>query len=55
MVKLLLDNPKIDINTEDNIGRTSLFHAAVFGHSEVVQLLLSHKLMVNAEDHWECL
>lgn len=39
-VRLLLDNPIIDVNTADFGDRTPIFHACAHGHTEIVRLLL---------------
>lgn len=42
VVKLLLEIGEIDVNANDNYGRTPLSRAAFNGHAAVVQLLLDH-------------
>jgi ankyrin repeat protein len=39
MVKLLLENGNVDVDTVDNLGQTPLSYAAAGGHDTVVQLL----------------
>ncbi|KAF2628423.1 ankyrin [Macroventuria anomochaeta] len=41
VVRLLLDTDEIDVNSEDDRGRTPLFWAAMEGKSHLVELLLS--------------
>ncbi|KAI5826704.1 ankyrin, partial [Schizophyllum commune Tattone D] len=39
---MLINQPKIDIDIADGIGRTPLHYAAGSGHSDAVELLLAH-------------
>ena len=39
VVKLLLDHSDIDLNAEDNTGRTALMIASQRGHQDIVQML----------------
>ncbi|KAG0137654.1 putative ankyrin repeat protein (4ank) [Tuber indicum] len=45
VVKLLLDDPRVNINSRDRTGRTGLSHAAGQGHVGVVTLLLTREAM----------
>lgn len=42
LVQKLLQNPSIDLNKRDNQGATSLLHAVLNHHTEIVALLLQH-------------
>ena len=41
IVRLLLEQPTVDLNAVNNGGRTALHHAAEFVNAEAVQLLLA--------------
>ena len=43
IVRLLLDQPKVDVNAETKDGFTALKLAIQYGHIEIVELLLKHK------------
>ena len=43
IVKLLLDQPAVDVNVKNNDGRTALHYAAVFNNAEGARMLLLHK------------
>lgn len=54
IVKLLLDHEDIDVNIQDEKGKTALMYAAEHNHKEIVELLLNHpnvkdKIDVNLE------
>ena len=40
-VRLLIADPRVDINCRSNIGRTALFCAALYGNVEAVRFLLA--------------
>jgi len=42
IVKMLLDNPNIDINIQDKNGHTALIHAITNNKIEIVKMLLDH-------------
>jgi ankyrin repeat protein len=44
-VLAFIDNRRIDVNNYDNSSCTALSLAAAYGHSEVVDALLSHKMI----------
>ena len=51
ILKLLLEQPSIDLNLSDNQGRTALMHATHFGNIEAMKLLLANpSIEVNLED-----
>ena len=43
IVKLLLDQPAVDVNVKNNFGRTALHHAAWSNNAEGARMLLLHK------------
>ena len=43
IVKLLLDQPAVDVNVKNNCGRTALHWAAVSNNAEGARMLLLHK------------
>ena len=43
IVKLLLDQPAVDVNVKDNDGWTALHYAAEFNNAEGARMLLLHK------------
>ena len=43
IVKLLLDQPAVDVNVKDNIGRTALHCAVLSNNAEGARMLLLHK------------
>ena len=58
IVKLLLEDPRVDVRAVDKTGCSALHHAAVKGHVEVVKLFLEdHRVDVRAvdEDGWSAL
>ncbi len=41
-----------DVNAKDNdYGWTALMHASIYGHKEIVEILISNKADVNAKDN----
>ena len=51
ILKLLMKHPELQINTQDDSGRTALFHAAQRGQTEAVRELLGfYKTLVNTFD-----
>ena len=53
IVRLLLENPKVDLNCTDNNGRAALQHSIIVDNFEGVQLLLSnprHKMANHVDD-----
>lgn len=46
----LADPAGVDINAKDGIGNTALHYAALFGHGEVVERLLSCGANPNAKN-----
>ena len=40
----------IDVNAKDDNGRTALIEAAIYGRTEIAELLLQHGADVNAKD-----
>ncbi len=46
LAKLLLSDPKIDVNATDNFGDTALHYAARNGHWQLVQLLLDNPTII---------
>ena len=49
VVKLLLDHSDIDLNAEDNTGRTALMIASQRGYQDMVQILARTKLQKHAK------
>lgn len=43
IVELLLTTDDIDINSQDNLGRTALAHAAINGHQKIAELLCGYE------------
>ena len=43
IVKLLLDQPAVDVNVKDNDGWTALHYAAISNNAEGARMLLLHK------------
>ena len=43
IVKLLLDQPAVDVNVKDNDGRTALHRAVLANNAEGARMLLLHK------------
>ena len=43
IVRLLLNDNRVDINKATNYGRTPFYSACEFGHIEIVKLLLNEK------------
>lgn len=52
MVELLLRNPRVNANVEDDNGRTPFFYATMGGRNAVLQLLLFHRVAVNTKDRY---
>ena len=52
-VRRLVPRLNNNINVSDRAGRTSLHHAALAGHAEMVELLISTAANVNARDKKE--
>ena len=42
-MKLLLDQPAVDVNQRDNVGDTALHRAAWYNNAEGARMLLLHK------------
>ena len=42
-MKLLLDQPAVDVNVKDIVGQTALHYAAEFNNAEGARMLLLHK------------
>ena len=54
IVKLLLTNKTININTQDNNNYTALMYASRSGYTEIVKLLLTNKTInVNIQDNYK--
>ena len=52
VVELLLRQPKIKLNTQDDLGMTALHYACLRSNMQIVKILLSHpKLNPNMRDH----
>lgn len=52
IIKLLLQNPDIDINAQNNSGNTALKKAVVIGDTQIVKLLLeSRKIDINIKNN----
>ena len=49
-VRMRLGLGEVDVNTRDQAGRTPLHMAAIRGHREMVEVLLSKGALVNAVD-----
>ena len=55
MVKLLLKQNDVEVNSEDEYGHSPLLFAAKNGHERVVRLLLEHNdVEVNSWDEFGC-
>ena len=53
IVEYLISHPKINVNKEDQIGRTPLFIACANGKEEIVKILLKdERVNVNKEDRY---
>jgi len=51
VVKLLINQPNIDINIKSKNELTSLLNTAERGHKEIIELLLKHpKIDINIQD-----
>ena len=48
IVKLLLDQPAVDVNQRDNVGDTALHCAAYKNNAEGARMLLLHKNFISA-------
>lgn len=48
MVRLLIENEEVNLNTEDDYGYTALCYAALKGHMDIVDLLTENGANVNA-------
>uniref|UniRef100_L2FBA5 Nacht and ankyrin domain protein n=1 Tax=Colletotrichum fructicola (strain Nara gc5) TaxID=1213859 RepID=L2FBA5_COLFN len=53
LVKLLLEDPRVNVDSKDSIGRTALFSAAAEGRGAVVDVLMNHHASVNSTDYYE--
>ena len=52
VVALLLRQPRIKANTQDDVGRTALHYACLRSNRQIIKTLLSHpKLNPNIRDH----
>ena len=49
IVKLLLDQPAVDVNVKDKYGRTALHRAAWYNNAEGARMLLLHKDINSAD------
>jgi len=54
LMSLLKDYPEIDVNwaNQNNFQRTALHHASIYGHVEVVKLLLAHPAIHVNKKNW---
>lgn len=54
IVKLLLDQPAVDVNVKDNGGWTALYWAALYNNAEGARMLLLHKNFnsANVTNNW---
>ena len=43
IVKLLQDQPEVDVNVKNNSGQTALYYAAMLNNAEGARMLLLHK------------
>ena len=51
IVKILLEDPRVNPNITDNYGRTALYHAMNEGRKDIIKLLVSNKRVKHCEPH----
>jgi len=49
-IDILLEDPKLDVNGENEVGKTVLHYAALRGYDAVTQILIEKRANVNARD-----
>lgn len=53
LLQFLLDTAGADPNDSDSLGRNMIHHAAMMGHSHLLQLLSGFKVDWNSPDAWD--